>query len=165
MTIDATFWVAVAFFIFFGGLVYLKVPQKVNASLNEKINIIKKELKEAEKLKNEAKNLLSDYENKLDKSKKESRLIIEAAKKESENNMLEKTKKFHQLIEDKKISTQTKIKKKKENAIKEIKNVSIKISIESVKNIIQNSIDRNKLDKLYTSSLEEIKKSLKKTKA
>ena len=165
MTIDATFWVAVAFFIFFGGLVYLKVPQKVNASLNEKINIIKKELKEAEKLKNEAKNLLSDYENKLDKSKKESRLIIEAAKKESENNMLEKTKKFHQLIEDKKISTQTKITQMKENALKEIKNVSIKISIESVKNIIQNSIDRNKLDKLYTNSLEEIKKSLKKTKA
>ena len=141
MTIDATFWVAVAFFIFFGGLVYLKVPQKVNASLNEKINIIKKELKEAEKLKNEAKNLLSDYENKLDKSKKESRLIIEAAKKESENNMLEKTKKFHQLIEDKKISTQTKITQMKENALKEIKNVSIKISIESVKNIIQNSIE------------------------
>ena len=45
------------------------------ASLIEKINIIKKELKEAEKLKNEAKSLLSDYENKLDKSKKESRLI------------------------------------------------------------------------------------------
>ena len=165
MTIDATFWVAVAFFIFFGGLVYLKVPQKVNASLNEKINIIKKELKEAEKLKNEAKSLLSDYENKLDKSKKETRLIIETAKKESEKNILEKTKKFHQLIEDKKISTQTKITQMKENALKEIKNVSIKISIESVKNIIQNSIDRNKLDKLYTNSLEEIKKSLKKTKA
>ena len=40
MNIDATFWVAVAFFIFFGGLVYLKVPQKVNASLSEKINLI-----------------------------------------------------------------------------------------------------------------------------
>ena len=109
MSIDATFWVAIAFFIFFGGLIYLKVPQKVNASLAEKINIIKKELKEAEKLKNEAKNLLSDYENKLDKSKKESRLIIETAKKESEKNILEKTKKFHQLVEDKKIRTQTKI--------------------------------------------------------
>ena len=92
MSIDATFWVAIAFFIFFGGLIYLKVPQKVNASLTEKINIIKKELKEAEKLKNEAKSLLSDYESKLDKSKKESRLIIETAKKENEKNILEKTK-------------------------------------------------------------------------
>ena len=165
MSIDATFWVAIAFFIFFGGLFYLKVPQKVNTSLNEKINIIKKELKDSEKLKNEAKSLLSDYENKLDKSKKESRLIIETAKKESEKNILEKTKKFHQLAENKKISTQTKIVQMKENALKEIKNISIKISIESVENIIKNSIDKNKLDKLYASSLEQIKKSLKETKA
>ena len=33
MSIDATFWVAIAFFIFFGGLIYLKVPQKINTSL------------------------------------------------------------------------------------------------------------------------------------
>tara|TARA_B100001750_G_C15272892_1_gene478459 strand:+ start:39 stop:536 length:498 start_codon:yes stop_codon:yes gene_type:complete len=165
MSIDATFWVAVAFFIFFGGLVYLKVPQKINASLNEKIEIIKKELKEAEKLKNEAKNLLSDYESKMDKSKKESRLIIEMAKKENEKNLLEKTKKFHQLMENKKISTQAKIAQMKENALKEVKNISIKISIEAVENVIKNSIDKNKLDKLYVSSLEEVKKSLKETKA
>ncbi len=165
MSIDATFWVAIAFFIFFGGLFYLKVPQKVNTSLNEKINIIKKELKDSEKLKNEAKSLLSDYENKLDKSKKESKLIIETAKKESEKNILERTKKFHQLIEDKKINTLTKITQMKENALREIKNISINISIQSVENIIKNSIDKNKLDKLYASSLEEIKKSLKETKA
>ena len=165
MSIDATFWVAIAFFIFFGGLIYLKVPQKVNGSVTEKINIIKKELKDSEKLKNEAKSLLSDYENKLDKSKKESRLIIETAKKESEKNILERTKKFHQLVEDKKINTQTKITQMKENALREIKNISINISIQSVENIIKNSIDKNKLDKLYSNSLEEIKKSLKETKA
>ena len=165
MTINATFWVAISFFIFFGGLIYLKVPQKINTSLSDKIDIIKKELKESEKLKNEAKSLLGDYESKLDKSKKESRLIVESAQKENEKNILEKTKKFHQLMENKKISTQMKITQMKENALKEIKNVSIKISVESVENIIKNSIDKNKLDKLYISSLEEVKKSLKKTKA
>ena len=165
MSIDATFWVAISFFIFFGGLVYLQVPQKINASLSEKIDTIKKELKEAEKLKNEAKSLLGDYENKMDKSKKESRLIIESAQKENEKNILEKTKKFHQLMENKKISTQMKITQMKENALREIKNVSIKISIESVENIIKNSIDKSKLDKLYIASLEEVKKSFKKTKA
>ena len=49
MTIDATFWVAISFFIFFGVLIYLKVPQKVNNALNNQINEIKKELDEAEK--------------------------------------------------------------------------------------------------------------------
>ena len=35
MNIDATFWVAVSFFIFFGGLIYLKIPQKINNLLEE----------------------------------------------------------------------------------------------------------------------------------
>ena len=69
MTIDATFWVAISFFIFIGGLIYLKVPQKINTSLTNQINEMKKELNEAEKLKIEAKNLLSNYENQIDKSK------------------------------------------------------------------------------------------------
>ena len=92
MIIDATFWVAVSFFIFVIGLVYLKVPQKVNNSLTEQINKMKKELAEAERLKVEAKNLLSNYESKIDKSKKEVQEIINLAKQESEKAILEKTK-------------------------------------------------------------------------
>ena len=98
MTIDATFWVAVSFFIFFGGLIYLKVPQKINNSLIDQINEMKRELAEAEKLKIEAKNLLSNYENKIDKSKKETLEIINLAKKDSEKTILEKTNKFHQIM-------------------------------------------------------------------
>ena len=37
MAIDSTFWVAVSFFIFFGGLIYLKVPHKINEILNKLI--------------------------------------------------------------------------------------------------------------------------------
>ena len=91
MIIDATFWIAISFFIFFGILIYLKVPQKINNSLISKINEMKKELYEAEKLKAEAKNLLSDYENKIDKSKKETQAIITLARKYSEKTILEKT--------------------------------------------------------------------------
>ena len=92
MTIDATFWVAISFFIFLGILIYLKVPQKINNLLTDQINEMKKELNESERLKFEAKNLLSNYENKIDKSKKETREIINLAKKDSEKNILEKTK-------------------------------------------------------------------------
>ena len=161
MTIDATFWVAVSFFIFLGILVYLKVPQKINNSLTDKINEMKKELNEAERLKFEAKNLLSNYENKIDKSKKETREIINLAKKDSEKNILEKTKKFHQLIENKKKNVEQKIIQMKENALKDIKNISVKISMEAVEHLIKNSIDKNKIAKLYTKSLEQTKTSLK----
>tara|TARA_B100001123_G_C15005399_1_gene905257 strand:+ start:137 stop:631 length:495 start_codon:yes stop_codon:yes gene_type:complete len=163
--IDATFWVAVSFFIFIGILIYLKIPQKINSSLSEQINEIKKELDEAEKLKVEAKNLLSNYEDKIDKSKKEAKEIISLAKKDSEKMIIEKTKKFHQIIEDRKKITEQKIALMKENALKDIKNISIKISLEAVESLITNSIDKKKLEKFYSKSLEQTRAVLKNIKA
>ena len=165
MTVDATFWVAVSFFIFIGVLIYLKVPQKINNSLADQIEKIKKELNEAEKLKKEAKNLLSNYENKIDKSKKETQEIINFAKNESEKTILEKTKSFHEMVENKKKDAEQKIIMMKENALKDIKNISVKASIETAKHLIKNSIDKNKLEKLYSESLEQAKNALKQTKA
>ena len=164
MIIDATFWVAVSFFIFFGVLIYLKVPQKINNSLNDQINEIKKELDEAEKLKVESKNLLSNYEDKIDKSKKKVREIINLAKNDSEKMILEKNQKFHQMMEYRKKNAEQKINLMKENALKDIKNTSIKISIEAVESLINNSIDKKKLEKFYSKSLEQARTALKHTK-
>ena len=161
MTIDATFWVAVSFFIFFGCLVYLKVPQKINITMANQINEIKKELDNAEKLKEEAKNLLSDYENNIDKSIKESKEIIDIAKKDNEKIIIEKTKKFYQIIEERKKYSEQKIFQMKENALKDIKNISVKISMKTVENLIKNSIDKNKLEKIYDNSLKQAKTALK----
>ena len=164
MTIDATFWVAVSFFIFFGFLIYLKVPQKINNALEDKIKQIKNELDEAEKLKNESKNLLSDYESKIDESKQETKEIINTAKRQTEKMVIEKTEKFHQDMDRKKRSVEQKILQLKENALKDIKNTSVKISIEAAENLIKNSLDKNKLENVYLDGLEEIKKALKQTK-
>ena len=108
--------------------------------------------------------LLSDYEQKIDKSSKESKKIIDAAKKESEKNIIETTKKFHQLIDMKKKNAELKIIQMKENALKDIRKTSIIIAVESVKNIIENSIDKNKLDNYYNKSLEQAKTVLRQTK-
>ena len=164
MIIDAAFWVTVSFFIFCGVLIYLKVPQKINSSLTNQINEIKKEIDVAEKIKAEAKNLLSNYENKIDKSKKETKTIVNNAKKDCEKIILEKTEQFHQLMENRKKNAEQKIAQMKENALSDIKNISIKISIKAVKNLIKNSIDKNKLEKIYTKSLEQTKIALKQTK-
>ena len=164
MIIDETFWVSISFFIFIGLLIYLKVPQKINNSLTNQINVIKNELDEAEKLKREAKNLLSDYENKIDKSKKETKEIISIAKKNSENLILEKTQKFYQIMDNKKKVVDQKISQMKKNAINDIKNISIKVSIETVENLIKNSIDKKKIENFYSKSLEQAKIVLKDTK-
>ena len=60
MIIDATFWVAVSFFIFLGVLFYFRIPQKVNTIIENNIDTIKTEVDDAESLKEESKNILSE---------------------------------------------------------------------------------------------------------
>ena len=102
MTIDATFWVAVSFFLFFGGLIYLKVPQKINEVLNKLILDIKKEIDESEKLRAEAKVLLDNAQKKLDTAQSASNEILEQARKDSDRLIIDLNDKFHKSSEIKK---------------------------------------------------------------
>ena len=162
MAIDATFWVAVSFFIFIGGLVYLKIPQKVSNILSDQILDIKKEIDESEKLRTEAKTLLANSQKKLDEVNNLKKEILEQAKKDSEMLIIEINEKFYKSSEIKKKLAENKIIQMKENAIKEIKNISAKIAIESVIRIINTSIDKSKLDKIFEQNLEEAKTAFKK---
>ena len=162
MAIDATFWVAISFIIFIGGLVYLKIPQKINEILNKLISDIKNEIDESEKLRSEAKILMDNAQNKLDTAQTVSNNILEQTKKDSDNLVIEMNDKFHKLSEIKKKLAENKIAQMKEAALKEIKDVSIKIAMESVKKIINTSVDKSKLDTLFNKNLEETKVALKK---
>ena len=162
MIIDATFWVAVSFVIFFGGLVYLKVPQKINEILNKQISDIKNEIDESEKLRSEAKLLLDNAQKKLDTASSVSNEILEQAKKDSDNLIIELNDRFHKTSEIKKNLAESKIGQMKEAAIKEIKDTSIKIAVNSVEKIIKTSIDKSKLDTLFQKNLDETKEELKK---
>ena len=118
MEIDSTFWVAVSFFLFFGGLIYLKVPQKINELLNKLISDIKSEIDESEKLRTEAKVLLDNSQKKLDTAQSITHEILEQAKKDSDRLIIELNDKFHKSSEIKKNSAETKINQMKDSAIK-----------------------------------------------
>ena len=162
MTIDATFWVAISFFIFIGLLLYFKIPNKIKDSLENNINSIKKQIENAEKLKEEAKSILSEQEKKLGNSKKEIKSMIDRANEYSEKNIIEANKEFHNQMENRKKNAEERMRQMKEQAIKDIKNASVEIAISSVEHLLKNSLDKSKLDKIYLSSLEETKLALKK---
>tara|TARA_B100001559_G_C15958020_1_gene375229 strand:+ start:36 stop:533 length:498 start_codon:yes stop_codon:yes gene_type:complete len=162
MTIDATFWVAVSFFIFIGILIYLRIPQKIKSILEENISNIKDQINEAEKLKEEAKNILSEHEKKISNSKAEVKSMINKANEDSEKNIIKTNEEFHNLMENRKKNVEERIKQMKNQALKDIKNTSVKIAMESVEKLLKNSIDKSKLDKIYLSSIEETKLALKK---
>jgi len=162
MAIDATFWVAVSFIIFFGVLIYLKIPQKINEILNKLILDIKNEIDESEKLRTESKKLLDNAQQKLDTAQDVSNEILDQAKKDSDKLIIDLNEKFHKTSEIKKNLAENKISQMKEAAIKEIKDASIKITVDSVKKIISTSVDKSKLDGLFQKNLDETKEELKK---
>ena len=162
MVIDATFWVAISFVIFLGGLIYLKIPQKINEVLNKLLGDIKNEIDESEKLRTEAKILLDNAQTKLDTAQVVSKDILEQARRDSDRLIIEMNDKFHKSAEIKKSLAENKILQIKEIALKEIKDTSIKIAVDSVKKIITTSVDKSKLDNLFNKNLEETKTALKK---
>ena len=161
MIIDATFWVAVSFFIFLGVLVYFKIPLKIGNFLNGSIDTIKNEVDEAEKLKELSKNILSEYEKKIGNAKAEVKTMLDEAADESEKYVLKINEEFHLQMENRKKSTEDLIKQMKNQALKDIKNASVKIAISSVESLLKNSLDKNKLNKIFTGSIEETKLALK----
>ena len=129
MQFDATFWVAVSFVIFFGALVYFKVPQNVNKLLSKMIVDIKNEIDESEKLRTESKKLLDDAQSKLNSVSVETKKILDQAKSDSDKLVIEMNDKFHKSAEIKKNLAKTKISQMKDSAIKEIKDTSIRIAV------------------------------------
>ena len=162
MTMDATFWVTISFFIFLGILIYFKIPQKIKTTLDENINNIKSQIDEANKLKEDAKNILTEHEKKISSSKAEVKEMINKANEEAEKNVIKTNQDFHNLMETRKKNAEERIKQIKNQALKDVKNASVKIAIESVEKLIKNSMDKSKLDKIYSSSIEETKLALKK---
>ena len=161
MIIDATFWVAISFFIFLGVLIYFKIPQKIVDTLNENINSIKNEVDNAESLKEESKNILSEYEKKISNAKNEIKQMIDVATEEADKVVLKTNDEFHIQMENRKKNTEERIKQMKNQAIKDIKNASVKISVQAVEVLLKNSLDKNKLNKIFISSVEKTKEALK----
>ena len=162
MTIDATFWVMISFFLFVGLLIYFQIPQKIKSTLEENISNIKSQIDEADKLKEDAKNILTEHEKKISNSKVEMKLMITKAGEEAEKNIIKTNQDFHNLMENRKKNAEERIKQLKNQALKDIKNTSVRIAIESVEKLLKNSLDKSKLDKIYMSSVEETKLALKK---
>ncbi len=95
MMFDATFWVTISFIIFLGILIYFKIPQKIKETLEQNILNIKNQINEAEKLKEDAKNILIEQEKKISNSKNEVNEMINKANEDAEKNVIRVNKEFH----------------------------------------------------------------------
>ena len=70
------------------------MPQKIKETLNKNISDIKNQINEAEKLKEDAKNILTEHEKKISNSKMEVKMMIDKANEEAEKNVIKTNENF-----------------------------------------------------------------------
>ena len=151
-------WVFIAFIIFISISIYLKVPNMVTKLLDEQINKIKNDLDDARKLKEDANSLLAEYERKIESANKEAENIINQAKKNSKVYEENSNKKIEEFISRNEKQSIEKIKQAQKSAINKINEEIINKSIETAEKIISRNMNDHNNNKLFESSVNQIKK-------
>ena len=158
---DAAFWVAISFIIFCSILIYKKIPQFINKLLEDKINEIRSEIENTKNLRLESEELLKKYQDKIQDAHKESENILAYEKKDGENFIKESEIKFEQLMINKKKALDQKLEQMKIKAIKDIQYTSNKIALETVKRIVLDPKNLDKIKIINQKNLEKIFTQLK----
>jgi len=98
MLLDAEIFVAVGFALFLGVLLKVRAPAFLVGALDARIDRIKSELAEAQKLRAEAESLLASFEHKRAEAEAEAAAIVTSAKAEAELIAAEARKRLDEFV-------------------------------------------------------------------
>ena len=86
---DESFFVALSFATVIGAFLYLRLPRRVLQSLDDKAAAIESELDEARKLREQAAQVLSDYQTQAQQAEKQAEEIVTLARESAERTAAE----------------------------------------------------------------------------
>jgi len=153
-------WVAVAFVLFVGLGIYLKVPAMLAKMLDERADKISKELAEAKKLREEAQALLAEYQKKRSEAEKDAANIVAQAKIEAESYSVETRKKLAETIERRTKQAAQKIAQAEAAAIKEVRTTATEAAIAAASKLVGEAVQGAKGAKLIDESITAVKSRL-----
>ncbi len=159
MELDNSFYALIAMIIFFGILIYMKVPKMLVGGLDSKIAKIQEELDEAKRLREEAQAQLAEYERKRKSAQSEADEIIEAAKEDAKIIAQEAKEALDELINRRTKSVEEKIAQAEAHALAEVRERSVDVAINAARNILSEQMAA-KGDELIEKSIKEISTKL-----
>lgn len=157
---DATFWAFVALIIFLGIVFYMKVPGMISKSLDERANKIRNELDEARRLREEAQQLLAEYQRKRKEAEQEAGDIVAAAKREADQLVVEAQKKTEEYVARRTALAEQKIGQAERDAVNEVRASAVDIAVEAARKLLGDKVDAKTGAELFKSSLQEVKAKL-----
>jgi F-type H+-transporting ATPase subunit b len=157
---DPETWVAIAFILFVGVVLYYKLPGKIADALDLRSAAIARELEEARKLRTEAESLLEDYKRRAESAQTEAEEIIAQAEREASAYAKEARTAFDELIARRLSVAEQKIKLEEEKARKQIRAQAAELAISAAEQLIEQKVTGNIAENTITASLDRIKKRL-----
>jgi F-type H+-transporting ATPase subunit b len=157
---DAEFWVAVAFVLFVAGMGYLGVHKMVAKSLDERADKIKAELDEARKLKDEAAQLLAEYQRKRQQAEAEAQDIIAAAKAEADRLAIEAKAKIEEFVTRRTKMAETKIAQAEAQATADVRAAAADAAIAAAEKILTQETKGQLAGELIAKGIDDVRKKL-----
>lgn len=144
------FWVGAAFFVVVAVL-YVPVKKVLSKLLQKRIEGVVEQIREAEQLRDEAREVLAEYEQKMDGIKSKTDRIVRKARKETESFKAEELKKFEQELSAQEKYTEAIIKAYEEKLI----NDSSKMIVAKASMLVQKAIAKNLSAKSRKNLIDE----------
>jgi F-type H+-transporting ATPase subunit b len=152
---DAAFWATIALFVFVGVILYLKVPGMIGKALDGRIAAIEKELAEAERLRQEAKFLLEEYEAKRQAATTEAESIVAAAREEAFRMTAEAKTSLEALIVRRTKAVEDKIAQAESQAVAEVRSRSADVAVEASRVLLTRQMG-SKGDALIEQAIKDV---------
>ena len=157
---DATFWALISFILFFGVLAYYKVPAIMAAALDKRADQIRNELEQAKKLREEAQQLLAEYQRKRKEAEAEAETILRAAEREAAVLREEAKTKTEEYVSRRTAMAELKIRQAESDAINEVRASAVDLAIVAAERLIDKKVDVRAADDLFTAALGDLKTRL-----
>ena len=157
---EAEFWVAVAFVIFVGILIYVGVPKMLTNALDDRAKRVRTELDEARRLKEEAQKLLAEYRAKQRQADQEAVAIVEGAKAEAERIAAESKVKMEEFVARRTKMAETKIAQAEAQAVADVRAAAAEAAVAAAEKILTQSVKGNVADDLLSRGIGDVKTKL-----
>lgn len=156
----AEFWVLVTFALFMGIVFYLGVPSLIGKALDKRANEIRNELDEARRLREEAQNLLADYQRKAREAEAEAKTIIDQAKHEAQALAAETKKSLAENLERRTKLAEEKIARAEAQALSEVRASAVEAAVGAAQSILKDRVSGPVAQGLIEASIKDLKGKL-----
>ena len=156
---DPTFWVAVAFVIFVIA-VFKPIKGALIGGLDAKIEEIRREVEEAEKLREEAQSLLANYQRQQRQAMQDAENIVARAKEEAGRHRAEADEALKEMVRRQEEQAREKIAQAEAAAIQEVKSMAVDLAMAASEKLLAEKLVGDEGSRLIDKSISEIPQKL-----